>query len=304
MFGILSVNKPVGPTSRDCVNQIQRLIRPEKAGHAGTLDPLASGVLLIPVGQAVRLVDTIHELPKEYLGTFQLGVSSDSADTESELIPVADAPVIPRSALEQLIPEFVGHIEQVPPVYSAIWIGGKRAHELARDGKEVDIPARRVMIESMELIRFEYPFMQLRIRCGTGTYIRSLGRDLARRLGSDAVMTELIRTHIGPFSIEESSNIEQWSTQMDVEKDLLPAAMGVLHWPQVRVTRDLLMRIHQGKRIDSLEMAQLGVTDAEVKVAILDEAGELRSLLKRLESGQWRSDKSFLVCTDRVEGDS
>lgn len=301
MFGILSINKPVGPTSRDCVNLIQRLIRPEKAGHAGTLDPLASGVLLVPVGQAVRLVDTIHELPKEYLGTFQLGVSSDSADTESELRPVVDAPRIDREALESVIPKFVGVIEQVPPVYSAIWIGGKRAHELARDGKHVDIPARKVDVKSIEIVQYDYPMLQLKICCGSGTYIRSLGRDIARELGSDAVMTELIRTRIGPFVIEESVSIEQWTSKLEVERALLPASLGVQHWTTLKVSSSVLMRIHQGKTIDASEMVQLGVMGSESNVAILDETGELRSLLKRLASGHWRSDKSFLVCTDRIE---
>ena len=204
MFGILNLRKPKGPTSRDCVNAIQRLLRPEKVGHAGTLDPLASGVLIVLVGQAVRLTDAVHTLPKQYVGSFQLGVTSESTDCETPLIPVESAPALDRESIVQQLPNFLGWIEQAPPKYSAVWIDGQRAHELARQGKEFDMPTRQVHIESLEVTAFDYPHFDLKMTCGTGTYVRSLGRDIARSLGSDAVMTKLERTAIGPFELGSS----------------------------------------------------------------------------------------------------
>ena len=178
MFGILNLHKPVGPTSRDCVNVVQRLLHPTKVGHAGTLDPLASGVLLVLIGQAVRLTDAIHTLPKQYLGSFELGVTNDSADSESAALPIPLPPMIQPHQFEEQLPSFMGRIEQTPPKYSAVWIDGKRAHELAREGKEFEIPKRNVTVASIELTAFEYPHFELKITCGTGTYIRSVRMQL------------------------------------------------------------------------------------------------------------------------------
>ncbi len=294
MFGILNLRKPSGPTSRDCVNSIQKLMRPEKVGHAGTLDPLASGVLLILVGQAVRLTDAVHTLPKQYIGTFQLGVTSESTDCETPLIPVDSAPILDQTAIEKQLPSFIGNIEQSPPKYSAVWIGGKRAHELARAGKEFDMPSRQVLIESLEVTSFEYPFFELKMTCGTGTYVRSLGRDIARKLGSDAVMTKLVRTAIGPFALESSCLLEELTSRESIEAHLAPARNGVNHWPQAFPNDETLLHFEQGKQVNESELNLVAETAGDFAAAI-DSNGQLRALIKRVAKYSWRADKCFLL---------
>jgi tRNA pseudouridine55 synthase len=298
MFGILNLNKPAGPTSRDCVNAIERLARPFKVGHAGTLDPIASGVLLILVGQAVRLTDAIHTLPKEYVGKFQLGVSSESMDTESPLVEIENAPAIDQTEFENILPSFTGIIEQTPPKFSAIWVDGKRAHEMAREGKHFEIPKRQVKIDAIELIAFEYPFATLRIRCSTGTYIRSLGCDIAQTLGTDAVMVDLIRTSVGPFCIQSSHAHGSISTRDSLALSLSPASMGVEHWPRVCLSEDILLRLEQGKGVPISELAtvaQLGDWNRASLLVVLDSQERLRGLIKQVETGICRFDKCFLL---------
>ncbi len=294
MFGILNLRKPKGPTSRDCVNSIQRLMRPEKVGHAGTLDPLASGVLLVLIGQAVRLTDAVHTLSKQYIGTFQLGVTSESTDCETPLIPIESAPMLSRDDIVEQLPNFLGNIDQSPPKYSAIWIGGKRAHELAREGKEFDMPSRKVLIESLEVTSFEYPFFELKMTCGTGTYVRSLGRDIARTLGSDAVMTQLVRTAIGPFELESSCDIESLTSQENIETNLLSARTGIQHWPQATPSDEALLHFEQGKQVNQSELNFAAPPDVDFAAAI-DSTGRLRSLIKRVAKYSWRADKCFLL---------
>ena len=294
MFGILNLRKPSGPTSRDCVNSIQRLVRPEKVGHAGTLDPLASGVLLILVGQAVRLTDAVHTLPKQYIGTFQLGVTSESTDCETTVTPIESAPILDRDAIVGQLPSFLGTIAQSPPKYSAVWIDGTRAHELARSGKEFEMPSRQVLIESLEVTSFQYPYFELKMTCGTGTYVRSLGRDIARKLGSDAVMTKLVRTAIGPFRLEDSCEPESLASRESIEASLAPARKGVDHWPQAFPSDESILHLEQGKQVNEseLNMSQEVASDF---AAVMDAAGRLRALIKRVAKYSWRADKCFLL---------
>ncbi len=294
MFGILNLHKPVGPTSRDCVNAVQRLIHPTKVGHAGTLDPLASGVLLVLIGQAVRLTDAIHTLPKQYLGSFELGVTNDSADSESTAVPIPSPPIIQQHQIEQQLPSFTGIIEQTPPKYSAIWIDGKRAHELAREGKEFEIPKRDVTVASIELTAFKYPHFELKITCGTGTYIRSIGRDIALALGSDAIMTSLVRTAIGPFLLENSCSPDALEEESAIAGQLMPSSLGVKHWPQAFPNDETLVRLEQGKRIDQSDFNSDALHCVDFAAA-LDSSGRLRALIKRIDGREWRADKCFLL---------
>jgi len=294
MFGILNLRKPTGPTSRDCVNAIQRWLRPEKVGHAGTLDPLASGVLLVLVGQAVRLTDAVHTLPKQYLSTFQLGVTSESTDCETPLMPLDNAPILDRSAIEGQLPSFIGAIDQAPPKYSAVWIDGSRAHELVRAGKTFEMPFRKVWIESLEVTSFAYPYFELKMTCGTGTYVRSLGRDIARRLGSDAVMTNLVRTAIGPFDLETSCQPELLTSRESIEANLAPARAGVQHWPQAFPSDETILYLEQGKQVDESELNYTGENNVDFAAAI-DSIGRLRALIKRVAQHSWRADKCFLL---------
>ncbi len=297
MFGILNLFKPAGPTSRDCVNQIQRLIRPIKVGHAGTLDPIAEGVLLIAVGQAARLVDWIHLLPKSYRGTFELGKSSPSSDTESEVTQLLEANIPTLNDIESLFPDFHGDISQVPPIYSAVRIDGKRAYESARAGQSIEMPSRQVMIHRLSIVEYEYPKLVLDIECGTGTYIRSLGRDMARRLGSDAIMTSLQRTSIGELLSSEAVRLEQLNSRQTIEEQLINPARCLSAFTQVTLDENEIHLLQQGKLIElpGLEIKpQPGHPEC---VVALDRSGSLRSILYRKDLQHWRPHRNFQVST-------
>lgn len=175
-FGVLIVDKPAGVTSRDVVDRIERLVRPAKAGHAGTLDPLATGVLVICVGQATRLIRFVQQMRKQYQATFLLGRQSETDDIEKDVIAIPDAVEPTRALLDHVLPRFVGEIQQRPPAHSAIKIAGRRAYKLARKGADFELAARTVTIHQIDVRRYEYPELELAIECGSGTYIRARPR--------------------------------------------------------------------------------------------------------------------------------
>jgi tRNA pseudouridine55 synthase len=205
-IGLLNLDKPAGVTSRGVVDAVQRLVRPTKAGHAGTLDPLATGVLVVCVGPATRLIPFVQAGRKVYRATFRFGVTSPTDDIEGEVTQFPAAPRLTRAEIEAALPEFVGTIQQVPPAYSAVHVAGRRAYELARKGESVSLAAKPVEVFRFDLLRFDDAAQELdaEIECGSGTYVRSLGRDLATRLGTAAVMTALRRTAVGPFRVEDA----------------------------------------------------------------------------------------------------
>ena len=290
MFGIINLGKPAGPTSRDCVNHIQRLVRPTKVGHAGTLDPIASGVLLVLIGQASRLADYVHELDKEYLGTFRFGVTSPSADTETEITTIPCAPVPTIDQIQSSLGQFVGEIEQTPPIFSALRIDGKRAYDLARAGEAPDIPSRRVTIHELEVVDYEFPKIKLRIVCSTGTYIRSLGRDLARSLQSDAIMTDLTRTRIGPFSFSDSIALETLDSASAVSLAIRSPLVALNHLPQISPTIEELQRLKDGQRVS---IAGCQPIEDQLHVA-LDRNQGLHSLVRYNPDDQtWKAEKYF-----------
>ncbi len=205
--GLLVLDKPVGVSSRAAVNVVQGAARDAgwgrrvKVGHAGTLDPIASGVLVVCVGKATRLIERVQALPKTYEAGFRLHVASPSLDLEIEPVPVPNPPSLTREAVEAVLPRFVGTIQQTPPAFSAVKIDGRRAYELARRGEEVELRAKSVRVDRLEILSFDGDRLALRIECGSGFYVRSLGRDLAAALGTEAVMESLVRTRIGGFEL-------------------------------------------------------------------------------------------------------
>jgi tRNA pseudouridine55 synthase len=269
VFGLLNINKPAGITSRDVVTQVQRLVRPHKAGHAGTLDPLATGVLVVCLGRATRLVPLIQTQPKVYRATFLLGRTSESHDLETDVEIVVDAMPVTRERLDAALPEFVGTIQQTPPQHSAVRVGGRRAYQLARRGEEVEITPRTVEIQRIAVLDFSPESVRLEIECGSGTYIRSLARDLGERLGCGTVMSELERICIGPFAIDKALPLREL-TPSTLTAHRLPAALAVADWPQVTVDARALSELTFGRTPQSPMPAP---TDAEV--AVLDESGEL-----------------------------
>ncbi len=276
--GLLNVNKPPGVTSRRVVDQVQRLVRPAKAGHAGTLDPLATGVLVVCVGAATRLIEYVQQMPKRYRATFLLGRESQSEDTEGEVRLLDDPPIPPREMILRQAETMLGEIDQRPPIFSAIKIDGRRAYTAARAGKQVELKARKVTIYAIELIRYEYPELVLDIRCGSGTYVRSLGRDLAQALGTAAVMSALERTEIGPFRVEDA--VDPASLDRDgLAEQLHPLARAVPSLPGVTLREDELQRIAHGRTI-----ARTAPPGAEI-IAAFDTTGALVAILVPREGG-------------------
>ena len=209
MFGVLNLNKPAGVTSRDVVNVVQRLIKPIKVGHAGTLDPMATGVLLVCVGPATRLISHLQRSPKTYVAQFRLGQRSDTDDSTGEVTEVnTDSEPPSEELLLAALKRFEGDLDQVPPAYSAVKVSGKRAYSLARKGDNVQLKAKRVHVYSIKLLQYAWPNLELAIECGSGTYIRSIARDLGEALGCGGLMSSLQRTHIGQFAVKDAINAQ------------------------------------------------------------------------------------------------
>lgn len=286
MHGILNIAKPQWMSSRDVVNRVARLAGKSKTGHAGTLDPLATGVLVCPVGQGTRLIEYIQRMPKTYEGTFLLGKSSDTEDVTGKVTELPEPPQIDRSELESILPQFLGTIQQVPPSFSALKVQGKRAYKLARAGTAVTLAARPVEIYALELLEFDFPRFRLRIECGSGTYVRSLGRDIARRLGTEAVMESLVRTAIGPYHLDQAAVLEDLD-EAALAEQLLPLVTAVQDLPQATISPEDARLLVYGQQV-SLP----GVQPAE-ELASLDAQGNLLAILVPTEQNTWRSAKNF-----------
>ncbi|MDX1944542.1 MAG: tRNA pseudouridine(55) synthase TruB [Pirellulaceae bacterium] len=286
MFGLLNVAKPAGLTSRDVVNRVQRLVRPHKVGHAGTLDPLATGVLVIGIGPATRLVEYVQRMPKTYVGTFLLGRSSDTEDITGEVVELPAAPVITRDEVLAILPRFLGTIQQLPPAFSALKVAGQRAYTLARRGETVELAARPVEVHALELLDSDYPELRLLVCCGSGTYVRSLGRDIARALGTEAVMAALQRQAIGGFMLADAVLYDHLSAER-IRDQLLPPVLALADLPQVAVTAEERRRIGYGQLLAN----RWNVAGPEV--VALDDTGNLLAILTPAEGIQLRPTKGF-----------
>lgn len=225
---ILSIDKPYAMSSFGALAHIRYLLTKKmrykvKVGHAGTLDPLATGVLILCTGKKTKEIETLQAHTKEYVATLQLGASTASHDMEHPVDEVFPTEQITWERIEQVLTSFVGDVQQVPPVYSAVCVNGKRAYQLSRKGKDFEIKAKTVHIEEIELLHFDEEMMQMSIRvvCGKGTYIRSLARDIGEALDSAAYLTSLCRTRVGDISLQQCITLEQfpkWLEQQDLEE--------------------------------------------------------------------------------------
>ena len=289
MFHVLNINKPPGPTSRQVVTRVKHLVKPHRAGHAGTLDPIASGVLLVCVGKATGLIEYAQALPKSYRGTFLLGHTSETGDIESEVTPVeGPVPATPEQLVAAL-PRFTGSISQRPPRHSAVKIAGRRAYELARKGIEFEPETKPVEIHRMSVVQYEYPQLIFDVQCGSGTYIRSLGRDLAEALGTSAVMTALVRTAIGPFTLDSAIHFDAVNAAW--QDHLLPPAQLMGSLPRITITAAELNDVRHGRNIaappETLQLA------ADAKIAAFDASGDLVAILRRHGPGVLSAARNF-----------
>ena len=216
--GILPVDKGPGLTSFQVVAHLRRVMRAPKIGHGGTLDPDATGVLPILFGEATKLTPYLIELDKEYVATVRLGIVTDTQDLSGVVLERPDVPALDRAAIEAALRRFVGVIKQVPPMYSALHRDGKRLYELAREGRTVEREAREITVHAITLESVALPDLTLRVRCGKGTYVRSLAADLGTALGSGAALASLVRTRVGSYAIEDAVG---WAEVRDAPADAL-----------------------------------------------------------------------------------
>jgi tRNA pseudouridine55 synthase len=206
---VLLINKPYEWTSFDAVNKLRYKLKIKKIGHAGTLDPLATGLLIICVGKMTKRIEEFMGMEKEYTGTFVLGQSTPSHDLETEIDEQRDISGLTQDKIHEATRPFIGKISQLPPIHSAIRVGGKRAYQFARKGKPLELQPREVEVNTFEITSIELPRVGFRIVCSKGTYIRSIARDFGNALGVGAYLTELCRTRIGSFRLEDAMEIDQ-----------------------------------------------------------------------------------------------
>lgn len=286
MHGWLIIDKPVGPGSTDIVSAVKRALRdggyPKmKVGHGGTLDPLASGILPVALGEATKLCGRMLDSDKVYDFTISFGEETDTLDAEGEVIDTSD--IRPsRDEVEQILDRFTGPIEQVPPAYSALKVDGKRAYDRARAGEQVEMASRRVTIRDLRLCSRTQNEATLTAYVSKGTYIRSLARDIARALGTVGHVTMLRRTKAGPFTLPQAISLDklaQLAKARALEQALLPLAAGLDDIPALPVTPDQARLLRQGRKVIGIA-AKPGLhlaTDQSVPVALVElEGPELR----------------------------
>jgi tRNA pseudouridine55 synthase len=280
--GLLNLNKPSGWTSRAAVDRVTRVWRKLKVGHAGTLDPLASGVLVLCVGQATRLIEYVQQMPKSYRTVVLLGSRSDTLDADGTVVadPAAVEPSL--ADVEKAVASQVGVIQQIPPQFSALKREGKRAYDLARAGEVVDLAARPVTITRVEILSYVWPRLELEVDCGSGTYIRSIARDIGELLGCGGMVEVLVRTRIGPFTVEDAADPDT------LDADNLPALLrapieAVPSLPKVNLVEAQIVDILQGRplRIDDPAIAA-------GEVAMIGPDGQLAAI------GEWKPEEGKL----------
>jgi len=246
--GILLINKAEGKTSHDVVQKVRRILGVNKVGHAGTLDPFATGLLVILVGQGTKLSEFLRPLAKTYEAVVRLGIETDTYDRTGKIIRKAGEIRITEDDVQSAVRGFLGEIEQIPPPFSAIKIKGKRAYQLARKGKEVNLAPRKVTIYEIVLDHMELPFVGIKVRCSAGTYVRSLAFDLGRKLGCGAYLDKLRRTQVGQFRVDEAIGSEKLErlgkAYLGTKMMSLVEALGNI--TSVEITKGLAGKVRNG----------------------------------------------------------
>ena len=276
--GFLLIDKPGQWTSHDVVAKIRNLARLKKVGHAGTLDPMATGLLVLGLGKATRLLRFVQSFPKEYVATARLGIGTDSLDADGEVTKRTPMSVTADDVAASLT-RFRGSIRQTPPMKSAVRVGGRRLYEIAREGSEVERPTREIEIYELELIDFvpgEFPEVGLRVVCSSGTYVRTLADDIARTLGGPGHLTALRRTRNGSLDVADATSIDQLAEDPDSlwQRVLTPAA-GLADLGAVTIDDALAERVAHGAVLDPTEVA---IADTK---ALVDGAGRLLAVYRQ-----------------------
>lgn len=275
--GFLVVDKPKGLTSNQVVSRVRKATGIRKIGHAGTLDPMATGVLILAIGKVTRLIRYLQDLPKEYLATAQFGVATDTLDADGAVLSREPMEIEPEE-VEAAAKRFVGTIHQVPPMVSALKHEGRRLYELAREGEVVEREARPVVIHELEILSVgpsPYPEVEFRVVCGKGTYVRSLADDMAGVLGGVAHLTSLRRTRTGSLSVDEAVGVDDLDSWED---HLLTPSQALSDMPGVEVGGETADRVRNGVRFDGAEVAEV---PEDTPYKVLNGEGELLAVYRR-----------------------
>lgn len=250
LSGLLNIDKPKGITSHDVVARIRKLAGQRRVGHAGTLDPLATGVLLVCLGQATRLIEYVVPGQKQYRATFCFGLTTDTLDAEGQVLAEKDISSLTETTLRQVLPSFVGHLEQIPPLFSAIKKDGQPLYKRARAGQPIEVEPRPVTIHALEWVSWQPPYLTLDITCSPGTYIRSLARDVGEVAGTGAHLAALTRTASGPWRLSEAVLLEQLEDDPNWLRYLHPPDRAITHLPQIILTEATAIHVQQGRQIE------------------------------------------------------
>ena len=291
MNGLLIVNKPAGMTSHDVVDAVRRLAQTRRVGHAGTLDPMATGVLVVVIGAATRLVQFIDGCDKTYRATLRLGATTTTYDADGDIVerrPVT----VSQADVETALAGFRGFVTQVPPMYSAVKVQGQRLYKLARQGREVERKPRPVTIHCLEVLDWALPDVTVEVVCSAGTYIRSLAHDLGQALGCGAHLTALTRTVSGDFTLDKSYSLEKLRTLAEEGRfveALLPPETALTGVPVVNLTPEQERAVGYGQTF------ALDVSPDATMVQAHDAAGQLVAVLIPVAPGMWRPKLVFLA---------
>ena len=290
MNGLLVIDKPTGITSRDAVNRAARWFAKDvRLGHTGTLDPLATGVLVLCVGQCTRLASLVQDMPKSYTTRLLLGSTSNTDDADGIIEPKPNAVAPTEAAIRERLAEFIGDIVQLPPVYSALKIDGRRAHELARAGESVELAPRTVRVYAIELRGYDWPHLDLAIDCGKGTYIRSIGRELGEKLGCGALVRTLRRERVGPFEASHGVGVD---APPDLRKTLLPPGAATHGLMQAVLAVEQVWKFRQGQAVQVSPRPDVPAGPPQT-VAVLSASGEFVGLGQETATGWLRPSVVF-----------
>jgi tRNA pseudouridine55 synthase len=294
--GVLVVDKPVGMTSHDVVQAIRNGTGLRRAGHTGTLDPRASGVLVILVGPAVRLSEYVSASDKRYQAIIRLGSTTDTFDAEGKFTRSNQPVNVTEAQFEEVLQSFIGEIEQTPPPYSAVKVQGRKAYEMARQGEEVDLTPRKIQVHHLEVLEWAPPEVVVDVHCSSGTYVRSLANDLGEKLGCGAYLVGLRRTKSGRFSLRDATplrKLQEAFTAGNWYQYLIPAAEALGDWPAVELSPDEVEAVRHGHRVKVKE------GNTEAKVRGVSTQGELVALMEIATaedgSSEWQPRKVFFT---------
>jgi tRNA pseudouridine55 synthase len=295
LSGVLVIDKPSGVTSHDVINKLRKLLRTQRIGHTGTLDPMASGVLLACVGKATKVVQFLIGWDKGYEAQIRLGVTTDTYDGEGKIIQTNEDLRLSEVDIRKAIRSFKGKIWQVPPLHSAIKYKGKRLYQYARAKEKVQVKGREVEIKELEVLDINQPYLKLRISCSKGTYIRSLAHDLGQQLGCGAYLLSLRRTRVGPFALGEALNLEDISSAVADDKlkgFFIPVEKALEHLPGVVIKEGCAQKVCHGVPLLPASVSSIeGDFERNQTIAIKDGGRKVLAVGKALCSSEAFLDK-------------